>query len=230
MKQAVILCAGKGSRLTPLTDEIPKVLIDVNGVSILEHKLKMLEGLVDEVVLVVGHLGEKIERAFGNSYGGLKILYCYQGVPLGTGHAVLQARKFLRDRFVVLNGDDFYSFKDLEKLCLKRFGMIGFEAFDFSGFGVLEVDLNGNLVGIEEKPENPKSNLVNVGAYAFDVSIFDEEIGKSERGEYEIVDYLKCLIRRGEEVGVLSTSYWVPVNDFDQLEAAREVVGEHINS
>jgi NDP-sugar pyrophosphorylase family protein len=220
MKQAVILCGGKGSRLSPLTDEIPKVLVRINGFSLLEHKLKILKGLVDEVILVLGHKGEMIREKFGNNYGGIRILYCFQEELLGSGHAVMQAKDLLNDNFIVLNGDDFYSREDIESLLSERFGILGFRVEDPSFFGVLDV-VDGNLVSIEEKPEKPKSDLVNIGAYAFDVSIFEKKLEKSGRGEYEIVDYLNYLVDKGEDVRVLSTSFWVPVNDFDQLELAR---------
>jgi len=228
MKQVVILCAGKGSRLSPLTDEVPKVLVDVNGRSILEHKLEMLEGFVDEIILIIGYRGEKIKEKIGNSYGKLKIKYCNQEVPLGSGHAILQARDLLIDEFIVLNGDDFYSLDDLKKLSSEKFAILGLNIENPRNFGVLELDLNDNLKRIEEKPENPRSNWINIGAYAFDVSIFDKELEKSAKGEYEIVDYLNYLVEQEKNVRVLKTSFWVPINNFEELEIAKERL-KHIN-
>lgn len=222
MKQAVILCGGKGSRLAPLTDEIPKVLVEINGKSILEYKLEFLEDLVDEVILVVGYKKEKIIEKLGDSFGSLKISYRVQESPLGTGHAVLQAKDLLRDKFIVLNGDDYYSKEDLENLLSVDYGLMGNEVPNPSDFGILEVDLDGVLLGIEEKPEEPKSNLASVGAYAFDVSIFEKELEKSFRGEYEIVDFLNYLIFKNAKIKVFSAKKWIPINNFEELEIAKE--------
>jgi len=222
MKQVVILCAGKGTRLAPLTDGIPKSLVDVNGKSILEHKLSLLDGLVGEVILVVGHLGEKIKEKIKDNYGGLKIKYVEQKEILGSGHAVLQTKELLKGEFIVLNGDDFYSKEDLKNLLNEKFAISGFELEDPRNFGVLELDSEGNLVEVEEKPENPKSNLVNIGAYAFDVSIFEKELEKSPRGDYEIIDYLNYLVDKGEKIKVLKTISWLPVNNLKELEIAKK--------
>jgi len=219
MKQAVILCAGRGSRLAPLTDKIPKVLVEVDGVSLLEYKLKLLDGLVDEVILIIGYKGDMIREKFGDVYGGLKIKYCVQEKTLGSGHAILQAKDLLTDQFIVLNGDDFYLRGDLEKLLLERFAILGFEVDNPKSFGVLNIDERGHLVAVDEKPEFPKSNFVNIGVYAFDVSIFDKKLEKSSRGEYEIIDYLNYIISKYQNVRVLRSDFWAPVNDFDQLKA-----------
>jgi len=191
--------------------------------------LKLLDGLVDEVILIVGYKSETVREKIGDSYGGISVFYREQKEQLGSGHALMQARDLLRGEFLVLNGDDLYSREDLEKMLGKQFAILGLEVEEPRAFGVLEIDDEGNLVAIEEKPENPKSNLVNIGAYGFDVSIFEKKLEKSGRGEYEIVDYLNHLVDEGNSVKVLKTSFWVPVNDLDQLEAAREKLKD-INS
>lgn len=224
VKQAVILCGGKGSRLAPLTDEIPKVLVEINGKSILEYKLELLKELVEEVILIIGYKKEKIIEKFGEDYFGLKISYVVQEIPEGTGHALLQAKILLKDEFIVLNGDDYYSKEDLKKLLSVKFGMFGWKVTTPSKWGILEIDLEDNLIEIEEKPANPKSNLANIGAYAFSVKIFEKELIKSTRGEYEIVDYLNYLVSVGEKVKVLEAKVWIYINDFEELEEAKKKI------
>jgi NDP-sugar pyrophosphorylase family protein len=226
MKQVVILCGGRGTRLAPLTDNIPKVLVEINGRSLLEMKLDALNDLVEEVILVVGYKGEKVVEKIGDSYKNLRIYYCWQRERLGTGHAVMQAEPLLKDEFLVLNGDDYYSKEDLINLLGVKYGMVGHEVPNPSAFGILEIDSEGNLVKIDEKPQFPKSNLANIGAFAVDTSIFEKTLEKSHRGEYEYVDYINHLVSRGEPVKVLKANVWMPINNFEELEIAKEKLKE----
>src|SRR3989338_1567630 len=104
--QAVLLCAGKSTRAYPLTITKPKPLLKVANRTILEHNLEQLNGLVDEVILVIGYLQEKIGAFCRTRYKQLKIICVEQRETLGTGHALLQARDKLKGDFIVLNGDD----------------------------------------------------------------------------------------------------------------------------
>ena len=224
MKQAIILCAGRGTRLAPLTDKIPKVLIEVNNKTLLEYKLENLQNIVEEVILIVGNKKEKIIEKIGNQYGNLKIKYCEQKEPLGSGHALLQAKDLIKDEFIVLSGDDFYSKKDLENFAKEKFAIIGIEVEKPQTFGILEIDKENNLIKIEEKPQNPKSNLASIGVYAFNTSIFEKILEKSHRGEYEIIDYLNHLIEKGKKIKVLKTNSWMPINNFEELEKAKKII------
>ncbi len=115
--KAVILAAGKGTRMGDLTKETPKPLLNVSGKTLLEYKIKALPSVVDEVVLVVGYLGEKIKKHIGDFCGGKKIVYV-DAAPLGTAFALWQAKDLLTDRFIVMMGDDLYARADIEE-CLK---------------------------------------------------------------------------------------------------------------
>ncbi len=86
--QAIILAAGEGKRLRPLTLDKPKPLIEINGKSLLEHNMDKLIGLVNEIILVIGYKGEKVKEKFGNNYRGIKIKYIKQKKLLGTGKAL----------------------------------------------------------------------------------------------------------------------------------------------
>src|SRR3989344_6621852 len=106
--QAVILAAGKGTRCLPLTATRPKVLLKAGNESVLEHSIRALHGLVDEIIVVVGYMKEKI---------AFPVVTVEQKNLSGSGDALRQCQKLLKDRFIVLNGDDFYSRDDLKK-CL----------------------------------------------------------------------------------------------------------------
>src|SRR3989344_843326 len=117
--QAIILAAGKGVRCLPLTATRPKVLLQVAGTTILEHNLRQLEGLVDEVIIVVGYMKEMIEETIGKKFGRLTIHYVEQKKVSGTGDALQQCKVHLDGRFIVLNGDDMYARADLKR-CLRH--------------------------------------------------------------------------------------------------------------
>lgn len=222
--QVVILCGGKGTRFLPLTEHIPKVLVEVCDKTVLNHKLDALVDLASEIILVVGYLKEKIINSIGDSYKGIPIKYVEQKEQLGTGHALMCCKDLLDEKFMVLNGDDIYSKSDLESLALCEFGMLGMEVENPCSFGVLKIDREDNLIEIIEKPENPPSNLVNIGVYMFTTDIFNFELKLSSRGEYEIVDYLNFLIAGGASVKVVATNFWLPVGNPDELNAAEEVL------
>ena len=212
VKQAVILAAGKSTRTYPLTLNKPKALLKVLGKTILEHNLDQLEGLVDEVLVVIGYKAEMIKTTIGNSYKGIKIKYIEQKNQTGTGSALLECknRGSLEDRFLVLNGDDFFSRKDIENCLHHKYSVLASEVKDPQNFGIF--GLKGNkVIGLEEKPKQPKSNLANTGLYVFDKEIFNFKLEQTERGEYEITDYLKYLIKNKEVVLEKVKDFWKPV-------------------
>ncbi len=223
---AVILAAGKSTRTYPLTLTKPKSLLKVLDKTILEHNLEQLDGLVKDVIIVVGYLGDKIKQKLGNKFGNLSIKYVEQKDQNGTGGAVLACKGFLKDRFLVLNGDDFYSKKDIEKCLKNKYCVLVKEVETPQNFGI--VQLNGKkIVGLEEKPERPKSNLANTGLYVFDKEIFEHSLQKTKRGEYEITDYIKYLIEKKEIIAEKVSEYWIPtVYSWNLLDASEFFLGK----
>jgi len=206
--QAIILTAGNGIRFMPLSLTRPKPLFSVFGESILEHNLNQLVGIVDEVFFVVNYKAEMIKERFGNEYKGIKINYVLQEKIEGTGAAAELCKPNLRDRFLILYGDDFYFKEDIEKLIEKFPSVLVQEHKNPSAFGVITTE--GDIVKeINEKPEKPTSNLVNTGLYYLPKDIFTQKIEKSSRGEYEFTDYLKNLISR-ENVYFVTAENWFP--------------------
>ena len=188
--QAVILAAGKGTRMLPLTENRPKPLLKIANKTILEHNLEQMEGLVDEAIIVVGYKKEMIKELIGDCYKNIKIKYVEQKETLGTGHALETASELLEDKFLVLCGDDLYFKEDLQKVVLKNQCILLKESDVPENFGVVLTE-NGIVVRVEEKPQNPKSNLVNTGLYLLNKDIFGIQLKKTERGEFELTDYIK---------------------------------------
>ncbi len=224
--QAVILAAGKGTRTYPLTLTRPKPLLKAANRTVIEHNLEQLEGFVDEAIIVIGYKADMIRDMLGEKRGSIKITYVRQEKQNGTGGALLLCNDKLKDKFLVMNCDDFFSKEDI-RACLKhRYCVLAKEVHDPSHFGIFELD--GNKVkGLEEKPKVPKSNLANIGLYVLEKDIFDHELKKSKLDEYEIVDYVKFLVNSGKEVICEKVNgYWLPVpHPWDLLDANVHLLG-----
>ena len=218
--QAVILAAGNGVRLQPLTCVRPKPLITIFDKSILEHNLEQLRGIVKEVILIVGYKGEMIQKKIGRNYKGLKIRYIWQRIPKGTADAAKLALPYLKNKFLLLNGDDFYFKEDLKRLINKFPAILVKEIEDPTNFAAIIPAEKKRVKDIIEKPKEKISNLANTGAYYLPKEIFKYKIQKSERGEYEFPDYLKKFAKEYHLYFVIAKN-WVPISfSWNLLDAA----------
>ncbi len=220
--KAVIFAAGKSTRTYPLTLTRPKPLLPIANRPILEHQLEALAGIVDEVVLVVGYRADMIRERFGDSYNGLTLSYVEQAEQRGTGHALLQCASLLQEPFLAMNGDDLYASEDLRKLSAVKQGALAKEIDNPQQFGVYTVDSEGFALQIIEKPTEPVSNLVNIGVYKFDPSVFQllESVELSPRGEIEITSAIQTLAEAGGFRVLTIDGYWVPIGyAWDLLDA-----------
>lgn len=208
--QAVILAAGKGIRFLPLSATKPKPLFSIFGKTVLEYNLDELNGLVDEVIIIVGYKKEMIMEKIGEKYGLMKITYIEDKNIEGTGSAAKLAHSYLKDQFLLLNGDDFYAKEDIKKAIDNCPSILVKECEDPSCFGVIGEE-EGYAKSIVEKPSLPVSKLVNSALYCLPKAIFDYEIEKSARGEYEFTDYIKKFIRE-KKLRICEASFWFPAS------------------
>jgi len=219
--QAVFLAAGHGKRLRPYTESVPKQLLEINERPILEYNFRHLPEAIDEVILVVGWLGEQIRQRFGGEFLGRPIKYIEQTERLGTFHALSLCRDILNEKFIVMMGDDLYDRSDIEK-CLKHDLCILVRDVDNPwNFGVMETNEDGTLKEIAEKPENPKSNLINAGLYVLDKKIFDYEPEKIKSGEYGLPQTI-AKMAKDRKIHLEKATFWMPINTEEDLEKARE--------
>lgn len=176
--QAVILAAGEGRRLRPLTEDRPKPMVLVGGKPILEYTLGILPKEIDEVILVVGYKQEKIKEHFGDVWQGVRLMYVDQPEPKGTGEALARTRHLLSgEPFLMLFADDLYHPDDLAILAASDHPAIVVKEKEHpERFGVCKVSEDGFLVELIEKPENPPGNLVNMGPSLLHHDIFDFDI------------------------------------------------------
>ncbi|MFB6182464.1 MAG: sugar phosphate nucleotidyltransferase, partial [Candidatus Nanohaloarchaea archaeon] len=181
--KAVILAAGKGTRMKPLTEDTPKPLLPVAGKPIIQHNIEKLEQKVQEIIIVAGYKKNQFEEKYGEKEN---IRIVEQEKALGTAHAALQAKEYIEGKTVILNGDDIYNKKDIENALEKESSVLAAERQNPEEFGVFKIQ-NGKITELEEKPDNPPSQKVNTGFYVVQPEFFNylEKVEKSERGEYE---------------------------------------------
>ena len=220
---AVILCAGKGTRLMPLTENRPKPMIPIAGKPILEHIINKIENFVDNIYLVVKYKKEIIINYFKNHP---KITFIEQKEIDGTGYAVLMAKNHINDDFLVINGDVIFD-DDLKDIMHYKNAMALTEVDNPENFGVVVLDDEDNIIELQEKPKNPKSNLINAGIYKFEKNIFEilENLKPSERGEVELTDAIKELIQNGNIKGIKLNGYWNDIGrPWDLLDANKHLL------
>jgi UDP-N-acetylglucosamine diphosphorylase/glucosamine-1-phosphate N-acetyltransferase len=223
---AVILAAGEGQRMHPLTHNRPKVMLPVAGKPILEHLLiAMTKAGIKKFVLVVGYHDEQIRNYFKDgSAWNMRIHYQNQRKQLGTADAVRMVKDFITGDFLVANGDIMVKAQDVINLVnLTGNVMSVIELTDVSGLGVVEVN-KGNITHIYEKSANPPSHLANAGVYAFTNDIFQaiEQTTQSPRGEFELTDSIQLLINAGKTVTCNTISQWLDLSYPWQLLNANE--------
>jgi len=234
--KALVLSGGAGTRLRPITYTSAKQLVPVANKPVLFYGLEAIaEAGITEVGIVVGDTADEIRAAVGDgSAFGLEVTYLPQSAPLGLAHAVLIARDFLGDDdFVMYLGDNFIvgGIRNL----VEQFRQDATDAQilltrvpDPTSFGVAELDAAGQVIGLEEKPAYPKSDLALVGVYLFRPAMHEavRSIEPSRRGELEITHAIQWLIDSGRDVrSTLIHGYWKDTgNVTDMLEVNRTVL------
>jgi bifunctional UDP-N-acetylglucosamine pyrophosphorylase/glucosamine-1-phosphate N-acetyltransferase len=220
---AIILAAGLGTRLRPHTLTTPKPLLPVAGRPILDWALGALPASVDRVLVVVNYLAEQIEAYLRSQTHFAHRQAVRQEVPRGTGDAFRACRPYLRsERFLVLNGDDLYGAADLAKLASCPAGLLAHPVAEPRRYGIVFQKPDGSLEKLVEKPDLEGRRLANTGAYLFPADVFDTELTVSERGEYEITDYVTAMARR-RTVSVIETKFWLPIGTVEAWQAAQSL-------
>jgi len=220
--QVVILAAGKGTRMGDLTTQTPKPLLAINGQNLIEYKLNQLPPEIDEVILVIGHLGDQIQQYFGETYQGRKISYVVQEELNGTGGALWVAKGLLRGKFLVMMGDDLYARTDIEKCLKEEWAVLVQPVTEPMRMGKLIKDEDGDLIDIIEDSELNPGDLVNLGMYVLQEKIFDYPLvriaGKQEFGlPQTIVSATKDI-----SIKLIEATFWVHVNTPEDFARAVE--------
>jgi len=231
--KAVVLAAGKGTRMREITDSIPKPMVEISGRPILWHILSALaDAGVESAAVVVGYMGEKIRDYFGDgSDVGVPLEYFVQEVQDGTGRAAEPARAFLSDGPFFLTFGDILTKGAAYRAMAEAFRSEPTELLlavrhveDPHRFGVVELD-GDRITNIVEKPAlgTAPSNLVNAGILIAEPVLFDytARLKPSERNEYELPDAFRAMIGGGLTVRAFDIrTYWRDIGTPEDLEAA----------
>ncbi|MDD3190742.1 MAG: sugar phosphate nucleotidyltransferase [Candidatus Pacebacteria bacterium] len=209
--QAVILAAGKSTRTYPLTLTKPKPLLKIAGMTIIEHNLEQLRGVADEVIVVAGYKAEMLKNFLGENYRGIKIKYVLQEEMSGNASALALVREHIKDKFILMFGDDLYSRMDIRNILKYDNAILAQKVDNPSSFGVLKVD-GDRFLEVIEKPQEFISDLVNIGCFVFSQDIFQvlDDIQLSTRGEYELTDAYNLLAKRKDITVVPIKDFWLP--------------------
>jgi glucose-1-phosphate thymidylyltransferase len=221
--KAIVLCAGKGTRLQPITYSLPKPVIPIANQPIVFHIIKKLVNLgITEIGLIVGYKQEVIREVVGDgSRLGAKVEYFVQEEPKGLANAVKMGQEFVKSEpFMLFLGDNI--FEDDLRNFVKRYEtekpdsiVILKEVDEPQRFGIAIMD-GDRLVKVVEKPKHPQSNLAIAGVYIFDERVFPaiDRLKPSWRGEYEITDAIQALIDKNLVVkGEILQGKWLDTGE-----------------
>ncbi|MEK7093303.1 MAG: nucleotidyltransferase family protein [Patescibacteria group bacterium] len=224
--QAVILAAGRGTRMGALTDSTPKPMLQVAGKTLLEHKFDALPADVDEIIMVVGHMGGVIQSHFGGSYGNKRILYVEQENPQGgTAEALWLARDFLHDKFFVMNGDNIYGAEDMVE-CAKYEWAVLVQKRDEVRTGAVLVDEKRLVRGIAENSEHEgKEGYANTALYVLDMRVFNYPPIPKAAGSTEL-GLPQTMIQAAKDIPIqaVEASLWIEIKVPEDLQKAEEIL------
>lgn len=232
--KGIILAAGKGTRLLPLTKVLSKAILPIYNKPMIYYPLILLKNLgIKEVLIIVNKENQKeIKSLFEDKKEfELRISYKTQDKQLGMAHALALARDFAAEENIAVtvcdnifeDMPDISNFKEGARIFLKNTG-------DANRYTVAEL-IDGKLIGLEEKPENPKSNYALTGFYLYDKKIFAyiNDLKPSSRGEFELVGANNFYLKEGKVDYRILNGFWIDTGSLDSLFKAAEFIRNNEN-
>ncbi len=226
--QTVVLAAGEGTRMRPLTATRPKPMLPVAGRPMLEHVFDAaVEAGASRLIAVVGYHDQAVREHFGEAYRDVPVAYAVQEEQAGTADAVRAARDHLDDApFAVIAGDNLYDEETMERLYEHVPAVGAFAVDDPRPYGVFALE-DDRVTAVIEKPDDPPSTLVNASAYVFEARARQWlDVAESDRGEYELTDVLQRQLQEAE-VRPVTFGRWLDVGrPWELLEANEWKLGD----
>jgi len=211
-----------------LTEQVPKPLLEVAGKTFLEHKFDILPDDVDEILLVVGHLGDKVRERYGEEYKGKRILYVEQGELNGTADALWKTQHLLNGKFLVLMGDDIYAREDIDSCRKYDWALLAKYNPDMRQGGKLIKDEAGNLADIVEGTEHDGPGLISTNMFVLDTRLFQyhqmvpKGPGSHEFGLPQTV--LAASRASGIPLAIVEATLWIQITSVEDLKNAESVL------
>lgn len=238
--KGIILAGGLATRLRPLTLVTNKHLLPVYNKPMIYYPLEaMSRAGIEDVLIVTGpnHAGAFLNLLKSGSDFGLRLAYEIQQEAGGISQGIALGETFAeKDRILVILGDNIFNLdlkSDTERFLQQEKGAViyGVEADTKSGqYGVIEMDENGRVLSIEEKPENPKSNIAQTGIYMYDERVFEfiKRLNPSERGELEVSSLNSIYLEEGT-LTCSKLNWWIDAGtSFDELLRANNLVAQKV--
>jgi bifunctional UDP-N-acetylglucosamine pyrophosphorylase/glucosamine-1-phosphate N-acetyltransferase len=223
--QAVILAAGLGTRMRPLTHTVAKPLVKIKDKPLLDYTFDALPDVVDEVIVIVGYLGEQIRNYLGDTFRGRNIKYVIQEKLEGTAKALWEAKPFIRGKFITLMADDIYAKADIEQ-CLEYDQAILVMKTDVEGpGGRVLLDKGGRLESVVEGKYNPKGALISTNVFVLTPAIFDYTPVKltDREGEWGLPQTVSKMAR-DLPVAVVEATRWIKITTPEDLKIAEKLL------
>ncbi len=234
--KAVILAAGRGVRMKPLTDTIPKTLLRVNGRALFDYSIDLLPADISEVIVLVSYLAEQIIAYATAQYPNVRFRFITQPSLGGTAQAMQLAAPHLRgEKFLVIYADDIHSKAAVARCAQFDLAVLVEETDHPERFGIINVTPDallqtwgalGRMIKFVEKPKQPESNLAWVGVAVLDDRVFQYAPVQHTNGEYYLTDMIDQL-SRDAAIAVVKTDLWLPIgypNDLQSAETTLKIV------
>ena len=226
--QCVILAAGKGTRLRPLTENCPKPLVEVGGKTLLDHIVGALPSSVDELIIVTGYLGHMIEEHCGKEFHGRKVTYIKQEEQNGTAPALWLCKDLIKGRFLFLFADDIHGADDLARATSFSRSMLVASVPNPEKFGIVVRKPDGTIDQMIEKPEHAPSNCASTGAMVLDTNIFNFEPETEVKGEFYLTEVIERYAKE-YPIAVVEQNTWIPIANIADVEGANKILSSKVD-
>ncbi len=221
--KAIILAAGKGTRMRELSETTPKPMLKVLGKTLIEHKLDLIPDAINEVIIVVGYLKDCITEVLGTQYGRLKITYIEQKELKGTAHSLFMCKDILKneEKFLVMNGDDIYSREDMESCLKEDYAILIRETESLKAKAKVVFDHYGVIKDIIEKYPDDEKGFINTGMYTLSYKYFDYEMVPIPGGEFGLPQTILSM-KSDVAIKAVMANFWIQITAPEDLLLAEQ--------
>ena len=225
--QAVILAAGRGTRMNHLTENTPKPMLNVGKMNLIEWKIEMLPEEISEVIIIIGYLGEQIREHFGDTFKGRKVIYIEQKELNGTGGAIFLAKPFLKGKFLVMMGDDIYSKEETEEMIKNGWSVLA-KKMETDGKGAkIVLNKDKTIKEIIEGARLEAGDWNNAGMYLLGTEIFNYPLVPRESGDKEFgLPQTIALAAKDIPIRIVPTEKWLQVTSPEDIPKVEKMLGE----